>query len=282
MKPTVIITGASSGFGYYTAVKCAERNMNVIAAIRNPAKMNVFKKAGIKDSIAENITVWPLDVTQEGSLKFFEKQVNQLKRVDVLVNNAGYAVGGFLEQVSIKDYRRQFETNVFGVIQVTQAVLPKMRERRCGKILNVSSISGMIGFPGLSAYVSSKHALEGLSESLRFEMKPFGIDVALVEPGSYETNIWTSGLDLPQAVYDPESPYHEYTKGLWKALNRESHEDPLKVAELMAKLSESIKLNKLRYPIGPGVRMNLLLKRILPWSLLERNVIKKIIGKKEL
>ncbi|WP_101843681.1 SDR family oxidoreductase [Halobacillus sp. Marseille-P3879] len=282
MKPTVIITGASSGFGYYTAVKCAERNMNVIAAIRNPAKMNVFKKAGIKDSIAENITVWPLDVTQEDSLKFFEKQVNQLKRVDVLVNNAGYAVGGFLEQVSIKDYRRQFETNVFGVIQVTQAVLPKMRERRCGKILNVSSISGMIGFPGLSAYVSSKHALEGLSESLRFEMKPFGIDVALVEPGSYETNIWTSGLDLPQAVYDPESPYHEYTKGLWKALNREAHEDPLKVSELMAKLSESIKLKKLRYPIGPGVRMNLLLKRILPWSLLERNVIKKIIGKKEL
>ncbi|GGF12776.1 short-chain dehydrogenase/reductase [Halobacillus andaensis] len=282
MKPTVIITGASSGFGYHTAIKCAEKNMNVIATIRNPNKMNVFKQAKLHETVAENITVWPLDVTDDDSLIFFQRQVNQLKRVDVLVNNAGYAVGGFLEQVPLKDYRRQFETNVFGVIQVIQVVLPKMRHQKNGKILNVSSISGLIGFPGLSAYVSSKHALEGLSESLRFEVKPFGIDVALIEPGSYETNIWSTGLDLPQAVYDPNSPYHEYTKGLWKALNREVHEDPGKVAGLMASLADRSGLKKLRYPIGPGVRMNLLLKRILPWSVLERTVLKKIIGKKEL
>ncbi|MCP3026346.1 SDR family oxidoreductase [Halobacillus sp. A5] len=282
MKPTVIVTGASSGFGYYTAIKCAQKNMNVIAAIRNPNKMNVFKQAGLKEQTAENIAVWPLDVTKEESLSFFREQVNQLNRVDVLVNNAGYAVGGFFEQVPIKDYRRQFETNVFGVIQVTQAVLPKMREQRQGKIINVSSVSGLIGFPGLSAYVSSKHALEGLTESLRFEVKPFGIDVALVEPGSYETNIWSSGLELPQAVYDPHSPYHEYTKGLWKALNREVHEDPGKVAELMTTLAGRDELKRLRYPIGPGVRVNVWLKRLLPWSILERTVLKKIIGTKEL
>ncbi|MFC7061420.1 SDR family oxidoreductase [Halobacillus seohaensis] len=280
MQPTVIITGASSGFGYHTAIKCAEKGMYVIATIRNPNKMKVFEQL----NVAENITVWNLDVTNDQSIQQFRERVDTLERIDVLVNNAGFALGGFTEQVPIEDYRRQFETNVFGVVQVTQAVLPKMRKQAQGKIFNVSSISGLIGFPGLSAYVSSKHALEGLSESLRFEVKPFGIDVALIEPGSYETNIWTSGLDLPQAVYDPSSPYHNYVKGLWDALNGENHEDPNKVADLMTSLAAKPTLKKLRYPIGPGVRMNIILKRMLPWSILENLVLKRLLGsqKKEL
>ncbi|MCP3030585.1 SDR family oxidoreductase [Halobacillus sp. A1] len=281
MQPTVLITGATSGFGYHTAVKCAERGMKVIATIRNPEKLDVFKKSQLTDEVLENITVWKLDVTDDSSLQHFGYLVGKLERIDVLVNNAGFALGGFLEQVPIEDYRRQFETNVFGVIRVTKAVLPKMRSQGYGKILNISSISGLIGFPGLSAYVSSKHALEGVSESLRFELKPFGIDVALIEPGSYETNIWSSGLELPPAVYHPDSPYYQYTKGLWKALNSETHEDPRKVAVLLTQLAEKNTLKKLRYPIGPGVRMNILLKRCLPWSFLEKTVLNKILYKKE-
>ncbi|WP_173916689.1 SDR family oxidoreductase [Halobacillus sp. Marseille-Q1614] len=278
MQPTVVITGATSGFGYHTAIKCAEKGMKVIATIRNEKKLKVFQQAGLEKSVEEKIEVWRLDVTKEASIEDFKNSVAKLERVDVLINNAGFAIGGFLEQVPIKDYRRQFETNVFGIIQLIQAVVPKMRKQKFGKIINVSSVSGLIGFPGLSAYVSSKHALEGLSESLRFELKPFGIDVALIEPGSFETNIWSSGMDLPTAVYDPKSPYEEYVKGIWKALNREDREDPRKVADLMTKLALSESLKKLRYPIGPGVRLNVFLKNTLPWRLLEKVVLSNLLG----
>ncbi|WP_218672918.1 SDR family oxidoreductase [Halobacillus massiliensis] len=281
MQPTVIITGATSGFGYHAAIKCAEKGMNVFATIRNEKKLKIFEQAGLEKSVKDRIQVWRLDVTKEALLQEFRDRIEQLERVDVLINNAGFAIGGFLEQIPVNDYRRQFETNVFGVIQLIQAVVPKMRRQQYGKIINVSSVSGLIGFPGLSAYVSSKHALEGLSESLRFELKPFGIDVALIEPGSFETNIWSSGMDLPRAVYDPKSPYQDYVKGIWRALNNEEREDPRRVADLMTKLASSDSLKKLRYPIGPGVRLNVFLKNILPWGLLEKVVLNNILGKKE-
>ncbi|KHE72011.1 SDR family oxidoreductase [Halobacillus sp. BBL2006] len=275
---TVLITGASSGFGYMTALKCAEKGFRVIATMRNLDKAKVYETESIDEEVKKRIEIWQLDVTDAISLAHFQERLTEIDRVDVLVNNAGFAIGGFVEQVPLEAYRRQFETNFFGVISVTKAVLPVMRKQKSGKILNVSSVSGLIGFPGLSAYVSSKHALEGLSESLRLEVKPFGIDVALIEPGSYQTNIWNSGMELPNAVYNPESPYAEYVKGLWKALNRESHGDPQQVAALMSKLAEKEKIRKLRYPIGAGVRMNLFLKRILPWSWLERMVLKNLLS----
>ncbi|MBH0228886.1 SDR family oxidoreductase [Halobacillus yeomjeoni] len=274
---TVVITGASSGFGYLTALKCAEKGFRVIATMRNMEKASVFQSDRITREVRERIEVWQLDVTKSFSIQEFNARIQQLDRLDVLVNNAGFALGGFVEQVPIDDYRRQFETNFFGLVQVTQAVLPVMRRQKSGKIINVSSVSGLIGFPGLSAYVSSKHALEGFSESLRFEVKPFGIDVALVEPGSYQTNIWSTGMEVPDQIHDPDSPYSEYTKGLWKALNRESHGDPSHVASLMTKLASKDRVKKLRYPIGAGVRVNLLLKRILPWSWLEKSVLKKLL-----
>ncbi|WP_157130820.1 SDR family oxidoreductase [Halobacillus mangrovi] len=275
---TVVITGASSGFGYMTALKCAEKGFRVIATMRNMEKAKLFKKDSINEEVKRRIEVWQLDVTDAISLAHFQERLQEVERVDVLVNNAGFAIGGFVEQVPLEAYRRQFETNLFGVISVTKAVLPVMRKQQSGKILNVSSVSGRIGFPGLSAYVSSKYALEGLSESLRFEVKPFGIDVGLIEPGSYETNIWSSGMELPNAVYNPESPYADYMKALWKALNRESHGDPQQVAALMTKLAEKDHIRKLRYPIGSGVRMNLFLKKVLPWGWLERMVLKNLLS----
>lgn len=279
MSQTVLITGSSSGFGYHTSIKCAEKGFRVIATMRNMDKASVFDEAPIDQEVRDRIEVWPLDVTSEVSLEHFSEKVRELDRLDVLVNNAGFAVGGFFEQVPLETYRRQFDTNVFGVIAVTKAVLPLMRQQKRGKILNVSSVSGLIGFPGLSAYVASKHALEGLSESLRFEVRPYGIDVALIEPGSFQTNIWSSGMEIPESVHDPESPYSNYIKRLWDALSQESHEKPDVVAELMTGLVEKKELSKLRYPIGAGVRMNIWMKRLLPWSWLERTVLQKILGK---
>ncbi|TGB05147.1 SDR family oxidoreductase [Halobacillus salinus] len=277
MKQTVLITGASSGFGYYTALNCAKRGFHVIATMRNMDKAKLFEESEAAEEIKNNIEVWQLDVTDALSLAHFKERVRNLTRLDVLVNNAGFAIGGFVEQVPLEAYRRQFETNLFGVIQVTQAVLPLMRKQGSGKVMNVSSISGLIGFPGLSAYVSSKHALEGWSESLRFEVKPFGIDVALIEPGSYQTNIWSTGMELPEEVHNPDSPYAFYVKGLWDALQQESPGKPEQVAELMGKLAGRTNIPKLRYPVGPGVRMNLLFKTLLPWKWLERIVLKKLL-----
>jgi NAD(P)-dependent dehydrogenase (short-subunit alcohol dehydrogenase family) len=282
MNQTVLITGSSSGFGYHTAIKCAEKGFRVIATMRNMDKASVFDGPHMEKEVRKRIEVWQLDVTREESLERFSEKVSTLDRLDVLVNNAGYAVGGFLEQVPLETYRRQFDTNVFGVIAVTKAVLPIMRQQKRGKILNVSSVSGLIGFPGLSAYVASKHALEGLSESLRFEVRPYGIDVALIEPGSFQTNIWSSGMEIPESVHDPESPYSNYIKRLWDALNQESHEKPDAVAALMTSLAEKKELSKLRYPVGAGVRVNVWMKRLLPWSWLERTVLQKILGKDQL
>ncbi|MFQ3543173.1 SDR family oxidoreductase [Halobacillus rhizosphaerae] len=277
MKTTVLITGASSGFGLQTAIKCAERGFQVIAALRDPSKSKVFLTAGLSEETYRRIEVWQLDVTNTESLLNFEKKLNERGRIDVLVNNAGYAVGGFVEQIPVEAYRRQFETNFFGVIRVTQAVLPLMRSQKCGKIINVSSISGVIGFPGLSAYSASKHALEGLSESLRLELKPFGIDVAIIEPGSYQTNIWSKGMELPKEVHDSYSPYAFYLQALQNILNQVNHKDPREVAGLITNLARKKKLRNLRYPIGSGVKATLFFKKFLPWRLLEQMILKKIL-----
>lgn len=174
--------------------------------MRNLEKQTNLLSQATTLQLEQNIQTHQLDVTNQESITRFQLFLKQLDQVDVLVNNAGYASGGFVEEISIEEYRRQFETNVFGAIAVTQIVLPFMREQKSGKVINVSSISGKIGFPGLSPYVSSKHALEGWSESLRLEVKPFGIKVSLVEPGSYNTNIWEVGQQLAQSHSNSESP----------------------------------------------------------------------------
>ncbi|WP_181349070.1 SDR family oxidoreductase [Thalassobacillus sp. CUG 92003] len=277
-EKTVIITGSSSGFGMLTAIQCAKKGFRVIATMRNLDKKEVFEAQELDPDVRNRIEFKQLDVTNEASLKTFTDWLEELDRVDVVVNNAGFAIGGFLEQVPLADFRRQFDTNVLGVVAVTQAVLPKMRKQKAGKILNVSSVSGRIGFPALSAYVASKHALEGLTESLRLEMKPFGIDVGLIEPGSFRTNIWSSGMEIPNEVNNPDSPYAPYIKGIWDELNNQKkyHGNPNDVAQMVTKLAMADTLKKLRYPIGSGARLNMLMKQIIPWSLLEKTVLRKL------
>jgi NAD(P)-dependent dehydrogenase (short-subunit alcohol dehydrogenase family) len=279
-RKRAIVTGSSSGFGMLCAVELAKAGFEVISTMRNLDKAEKLLKLADEHDVSDLIHLHLLDVTSQDSVQSFSEYITRFSHVDVLVNNAGFALGGFCEELSLEEYRLQFETNVFGVIAVTQAVLPIMRKNRNGRIINMSSISGKFGFPGLSPYTASKHALEGYSESLRLELKPFGIDVVLVEPGSYQTNIWSS---IDNMTINRESPYHFYMEALLKDIEsgKGRHGNPLDVARLVAKIASQPKTPKLRYQIGKGVKFSLFLKHLLPWNLLEKIVLKKLVGAKE-
>lgn len=275
-RKTAIVTGSSSGFGLLCVLELALKGFTVIATMRDTSKANNLLELAKERKLETNIQVIPLDVTSSDSIREFKRILDNYSQIDVLVNNAGLAVGGFSEELSLEDYRRQFETNFFGVIAVTNAVLPHMRARKQGRIINMSSISGRFGFPGLSAYSASKHALEGYSESLRLELRPFGIDVTLIEPGSYQTNIWTS---VDQLQNNPNSPYTFYMENLLKEINnsKTDYGDPSEVAKLTAQIATVPDTPDLRYPIGKGVKTNLFFKKTLPWKMLEKIVLKKLL-----
>ena len=274
-KKVAIITGSSSGFGLLTTLELAKKDYLVIATMRNLEKQTNLLSQATQLNLLHNITVQQLDVTDQNSIHNFQLVLKEINRVDLLINNAGYANGGFVEEIPVEEYRKQFETNLFGAISITQLVLPYMREQQSGKIINISSISGQVGFPGLSPYVSSKHALEGWSESLRLEVKPFGIDVALVEPGSYNTNIWEVGKQLATNQSDTTSPYKEYMDKIQKHINSGSDTfgNPIDVANKIVEIAESKRTN-LRYPIGKGVKFMIFAKKILPWRLWEYLVLR--------
>ncbi len=276
-KKIAVITGASSGFGLLTTIALAKKDYLVIATMRNLKKqVNLISQAN-QLNLQQNIKIQQLDVTDQNSLHNFQLFLKEINRVDLLINNAGYANGGFVEEIPLEEYRKQFETNLFGAISITQLVLPYMREQQSGKIINISSISGQVGFPGLSPYVSSKYALEGWSESLRLEVQPFGIDVTLIEPGSYNTNIWEVGKQLATNQSDTTSPYKEYMDKIQKHINSGSDTfgNPIDVANKIVEVAEA-KRTTLRYPIGKGVKFMILAKKILPWRLWEYLVLKSL------
>ncbi|QUG84384.1 SDR family oxidoreductase [Bacillus nitratireducens] len=275
-KKIAVITGASSGFGLLTTLELAKKDYLVIATMRNFEKQVNLLSQTAKLNLQQNIKIQQLDVTDQNSIHNFQLFLKEINRVDLLINNAGYANGGFIEEIPVEEYRKQFETNLFGAISITQLVLPYMREQKSGKIINISSISGHVGFPGLSPYVSSKYALEGWSESLRLEVKPFGIDVALIEPGSYNTNIWEVGKQLAENQSDTTSPYKEYMDKIQKHINSGSDTlgNPIDVANKIVEIAEA-RRTTLRYPIGKGVKFMIFAKKVLPWRLWEFLVLRR-------
>ncbi|MFS1512755.1 SDR family oxidoreductase [Chengkuizengella sp. SCS-71B] len=269
-----IVTGASSGFGLMTVLELAQSDYHVIATMRNIEKVKLLENELIKLNSIQNVDIIKLDVTSSEDLNNFKHKLNGYNNIQVLVNNAGFAQGGFTEDVTVEKYRKQFDTNVLGVIAVSQAVIPIMRRQKSGRIINMSSISGLIGFPSLSAYAASKHALEGFSESLRLELKPFGIDVILIEPGSYDTNIWSSSISEVESLKN-NSIYNEFMKKIQTRLKNEEKNlgNPKDVAKLIAFAAKTPN-PKLRYAVGKGVKLNHLVKRILPWHIWEKIVLK--------
>lgn len=274
---TAIVTGASSGFGLRIAVSLAKEGYHVVAGLRDPGRAGDLVQAADRAGVAERLDIVRLDVTEADAIEAAAAHaIGKYGRIDVLVNNAGYAVGGFIEEVPTAAWRAQMETNFFGLVAMTRAVLPAMREQGGGAIIQIGSVSGLLGFPGYGAYAASKFAVEGFSESLRHEMAPYGIRVALVEPGAYPTPIWDKGF---AGIHDsPASPHRQAMLAVLaysrKAANTSA--DPQEVADLVVRIAGRRRLPLLRYPVGRGAKLLAFAGKLLPWRVIEAVVRKAL------
>jgi len=238
----VLITGCSSGFGLLTASHLATKQYTVIATMRNLEKKNaLLSEANRLDC---NVHIKQLDVTDNKSIQNCISEIaDEFGHIDVLVNNAGYGIGGFFEDLSEDEIREQMETNFFGVQNLTRDVIPLMRQRKQGKIINISSVSGFSTSPCFGAYSTSKWALEAFSEGLHYELKMFGIDVLLIEPGSYNTKIFHENARYAKNFDNQESPYYSRSQYLRK-LMMERLDDLYKEPEDIAHLVEKCIITK--------------------------------------
>ncbi len=275
-EKTALITGASSGFGLLTTVTLARRGWRVLATMRDLGRREKLETAAREVGVLERIEFHALDVTnaeQIGALA--ERIASRPERLDAVINNAGFAMAGFAEDVTDEELRRQFESNFFGAAAVTRAFLPQLRRQGSGHIVMVSSISGRIGFPGVSSYVAAKFALEGWTETLRLELKPLGVQVALVEPGSFDTDIWTRNAAISTGTLDTQSPNAERV-ARWR-IRMETGKpkaNPQTVADGIAAILDNPR-PRLRYVFGRDARIGLWLRSLLPWSAFERLLIRR-------
>jgi NAD(P)-dependent dehydrogenase (short-subunit alcohol dehydrogenase family) len=204
-QKVAVVTGSSSGIGFETSLTLARSGFLTYATMRNLGKGATIKSVAAKEGLP--IRVVQLNVTEGRSINDAIHSIkSDVDKIDVLVNNAGYGLNGAFEDLAMEEIKAQYETNLFGVIRVTQAVLPIMRKQKSGIIVNISSGAGRFGYPGGSAYVSTKFAIEGLSESMAYELEPFGIRVVLVEPGVIKTN-FVNSIVAAKKSQDPNSPY---------------------------------------------------------------------------
>jgi NAD(P)-dependent dehydrogenase (short-subunit alcohol dehydrogenase family) len=202
-----VVTGSSTGIGYETSLILARNGFLTYATMRNLNKGENMKSVVTKENLP--IQIKQLDVTDDESVTNAIQTISsEAGQIDVLVNNAGYGLNGAFEDLAMDEIKAQYETNVFGLIRTTQAVLPIMRRQKSGTIVNISSGAGRFGFPSGSAYVSTKFAVEGLSESMSYELESFGIRVVIVEPGVIRTN-FNEGLVVAKKSKDPNSPYSQ-------------------------------------------------------------------------
>ena len=259
MEKVAVVTGTSSGIGFETALALAREGYYTYATMRDTAKSDKIKELGQKENLS--IDVLELDVDDENSVKTaIQKILDQKQRIDVLVNNAGWGLWGCVEDVSVDEFKAQFDTNFFSIIRLIQEVGPTMRKQGSGTIVNVSSVVGRIGFPASPAYISSKFALEGLSESLRFELAPFGIDVVIIEPGVIKTN-FMKNMKMAEK-YGPESVYMDITDKVVSGVKMmcEMGTDPKEVADAIIKATKDE--NPLpRYIVGNDASMFLEAKK---------------------
>ena len=259
----VLITGCSSGIGRATALTLARSGWTVYATARRPESIAELQEAGCR--------TLALDVTDEQSMRAAVEQVEGAEgAVGVLVNNAGYSQSGAIETVPIEAARRQFETNVFGLVRLTQLVLPRMRAQRWGKIVNVGSMGGRISFPGAGHYHATKHALEAISDALRFELRGFGIDVILLEPGLITTEFGEAATasmsDVTSSEGDPYASFNAtvgaVTKGAYDGPMRLLGGGPERVAKV---IERSIKRRRppARITITPSAKLSIATRRLL-------------------
>lgn len=261
-SPVVLITGCSSGIGRAVALRFAAAGFRVYASMRRPEAAEALRDEAARNGWA--IITPVLDVNDDVSVK---RAVDALLvdtggRIDVLVNNAGYYLYGPVEETSPDELRAQFETNVIGVLRVTRAVLPAMRARGTGSIVNISSISGRVALPVVGPYQASKWALEALTESLRFELRPFGIRVTAVEPGPFKTDLHTKELRARDSER-ADSPYAPLVARYQAELNRMRRADLEAVVDVIHRAATHPH-PKLRWPVGPNAFSGAVLRRLVP------------------
>jgi short-subunit dehydrogenase len=270
MKKTVLVTGASAGIGKATAIFLAQNGYRVYGAARRTDKMHELIMHGIQP-----IT---LDVTKEESVKACVEQIfKEAGSIDILVNNAGFGQEGAIEDISMEDARYQFEVNVFGAMHLAQLVLPKMRENKYGKIINISSVGGKIAFPLGGWYHASKFALEALSDSMRNEVREFGIDIIVVEPGATRSEWGNVATDILLKV-SGHTAYKELTAKTHNLFTRLSKDvaEPIIIAKLVKKGIEA-KSPAARYTTTQMASSLLLfLKRMLSDKLMDKLIMSQI------
>jgi NAD(P)-dependent dehydrogenase (short-subunit alcohol dehydrogenase family) len=259
---SVLITGASRGIGRACALALDRRGLDVIAGVRSDEVA-----ADLKRDASDRLRTVRIDITDEGSVRAAAEEVGP--RVDVLVNNAGMAVGGVMEAVPIEELRHQLDVNVVGQVAVTQAFLPALREAR-GRVVFISSVSGRVSVPIMGPYTASKFALEAIADSMRVELRGWGIDVVLVEPGSIDTDIWRGALEQFDHTTAQMSDEHRRLYEPMLTRSRKLIEQTAKRAQPVDKVVKVVeeavtaKRPKTRYLIGADARGQLLARRLLP------------------
>ncbi len=260
-----VVTGSSSGIGYETALVLARNGFRTYATMRNLEKAKAISNVAKRENLL--LHTIKLDVIDEKSVNDAIKKIkSDAGRIDVLVNNAAYGLVGSLEDVSMSEIKAQYETNVFGLIRVTQAVLPIMREQKSGIIVNISSIVGKIALPLWSSYIGTKFAVEGLSESIAYDLEPFGIKVVIIEPGAIKTNFDT-GTVVAQKNQNPSSPYYNSMQKSQSSLNSlmKNGTPPTKVAEAILN-AITAPVPNLRYTVGDDAALLAQKRKELPDS----------------
>ena len=269
---TVLITGTSTGIGLAATVELAKRGWRVFATMRNTGKRAVLEEALQAAGAGANVEISALDVTSTASIG--DAVAHVLERtggsLDAVVHNAGVAAGGAFEDIPEAELRRVMDTNFFGVMELTRALLPTFRKQRKGRVVVVSSESAFTGQPANSIYVASKWAIEGWAESLAFEVTPFGIELALIEPGPYFTEIWNSSPRISPA----ESAYRNWVQNMFRA--GDAHvaargRDPREVAVKIADVLQASR-PRFRNPVGMLARLSHLMRGKVPASLLRKGV----------
>ncbi len=267
-QKVILITGCSSGFGLLAAVRLASQGHFVWATMRDVSKKEPLETALAQKNAQANIRT--LDVTKPSTIKDVIDEIQKIHgHIDVLINNAGYGIAGFFEDLTDEEIRAQMDVNFFGVQHACREVIPLMRKKGKGKIINISSVAGLVSSPCLGAYNASKWALEAFSESLYYELGLFGIQVVLIEPGSYPTKIFTQNAHYAKNFENPQSPYFHFNqklKTISQNATRKLNRDPDEVARLIAKIVENPH-PRLRYVSDFMSWLRVTAQKILPPSL---------------
>jgi NAD(P)-dependent dehydrogenase (short-subunit alcohol dehydrogenase family) len=270
---TVLVTGATSGLGRAAAIHLAERGYRVFAAGRSGERRAALEATAGERQLSR--TTIEMDVRDDGSVDRAMAQIEAAgASIDVLINNAGVAYVVPVEEIRLADLREQFEINVFGAVRVTQRVLPQMRARGRGRIINMSSLAGRLAFPLFGAYSGSKFALEGMTDALRLEVYPFGIDVVLIEPGYIPTAMEQTALELGSSYREQleQGPYANVYRGFVRAWRRGTSGTRTTAEDCARVILRAVRETppRTRYPVTPGSQFMLWGKRLLPERLRDR------------